>query len=108
MCTDQNNLKILSKWAGKSELSRKALMDKLQSNLNDFGRKFRQNNLNKITLIFLFLAFLPPNIMLPPRRLETLLAESIEYQCEKCPYHNFKDKFSIDNWCFLRNHECSK
>ena len=31
MCPDQTNLKTLSKWAGKSELSRKALMDKLQS-----------------------------------------------------------------------------
>lgn len=30
MCSDQTNLKTLSKWAGKSEISRKALMDKLQ------------------------------------------------------------------------------
>jgi len=83
MCPDQTNLKTLSKWAGKSELSRKALMDKLQT-------------------------FLPPNIMLPPRRLEALLMQSIEYQCEKCPYHNFKEKFGVDEWCFLRDHECSK
>ncbi len=46
--------------------------------------------------------------MLPPRRLETLLSQSIEYQCEKCPYHNFKEKFGVDDWSFLRDHECTK
>jgi len=30
MCTDQLNLKSLSKWAGKNEHSRRNLMDKLQ------------------------------------------------------------------------------
>ncbi|RNA03906.1 WD repeat-containing 26-like [Brachionus plicatilis] len=83
MCTDQNNLKILSNWAGKNDISRKILMDKLQT-------------------------FLPPNIMLPPHRLETLLNQAVEYQCEQCPYHNYKDKFHIDDWSFLRDHICSK
>jgi WD40 repeat protein len=84
MCSDQLNLKTLSKWGGKNEASRQSLMDKLQT-------------------------YLPPNIMLPPRRLESLLNQSIEYQCEKCPYHNYKDKFSTDNWTsFLRDHVCSK
>lgn len=83
MCSDQSNLKALSKWAGKNETSRKNLMDKLQT-------------------------FLPPNIMLPPHRLETLLNQAIEYQCEQCPYHNYKEKFQIDNWSFLRDHVCSK
>lgn len=36
MCTDQNNLKALSKWAGKNDISRKILMDKLQSKINCF------------------------------------------------------------------------
>ena len=46
--------------------------------------------------------------MLPPHRLETLLNQAIEYQCERCPYHNYKEKFQIDNWSFLRDHTCSK
>lgn len=83
MCSDQLNLKVLSKWAGKSDTSRQSLMEKLQT-------------------------FLPPNVMLPPRRLEVLLNQAIEYQCDKCPFHNFKEKSSIDNWSFLRDHVCSK
>ena len=31
MCSDQLNLKTLSKWSGKSDKSRQNLMDKLQS-----------------------------------------------------------------------------
>lgn len=83
MCSDQLNLKALSKWAGKSDMSRQYLMEKLQT-------------------------FLPPNVMLPPRRLEALLNQAIDQQCDKCPYHNFKEKSSIDNWSFLRDHICSK
>jgi WD40 repeat protein len=83
MCSDQLNLKVLSKWSGKSESSRQSLMEKLQS-------------------------FLPPNVMLPPRRLEALLHQAIEFQCDKCSFHNFKEKSSIDSWSFLRDHACSK
>ncbi len=83
MCSDQLNLKTLSKWSGKNAVSRQALMDKLQT-------------------------FLPPNIMLPPRRLEALLSQSINYQCEKCPYHNSTEKGSLDTWSFLKDHVCSK
>lgn len=83
MCSDQSNLKSLSKWSGKNAASRQILMNKLQT-------------------------FLPPNIMLPPHRLETLLDQSISYQCEKCPYHNIKEKGSLDNWSFLKDHVCSK
>jgi len=46
--------------------------------------------------------------MLPPRRLEALLNQAIEYQCERCSYHNFKQKSSLDEWSFLRDHVCSK
>jgi len=83
MCTDQCNLKSLSKWAGKSDTSRQNLMNKLQT-------------------------FLPPNVMLPPHRLESLLNQSISYQCDKCPYHNTSEKGSLDSWSFLRDHVCSK
>lgn len=83
MCSDQSNLKSLSKWSGKNATSRQQLMNKLQT-------------------------FLPPNIMLPQHRLETLLDQSISYQCEKCPYHNVAKKGTVDSWCFLRDHVCSK
>ncbi len=83
MCTDQLNLKSLSKWAGKNTTSRQTLMNKLQT-------------------------FLPPDIMLPPNRLESLLDQAISYQCDKCPYHNVSKKGSIDSWSFLKDHVCSK
>jgi len=83
MCSDQMNLKSLSKWSGKNALSRQSLMSKLQS-------------------------YLPPNIMLPPHRLEDLLNQAITYQCEKCPYHNCVNTESLDSWSFLKDHVCSK
>ena len=83
MCSDQLNLKSLSKWCGKNATSRQQLMSKLQT-------------------------FLPPNIMLPPHRLETLLDQAISFQCDKCPYHNSAKKGSVDGWSFLRDHVCTK
>ena len=60
-------------------------------------------------LIILFLlVFLPPNVMLPPRRLETLILQAIDSQCEKCPYHNNNDKYTIDNSSLLKDHLCTK
>lgn len=52
--------------------------------------------------------FLPPNVMLPPRRLEALISQAIELQCDRCPYHNTNDKFSIDSWSLLKDHVCTK
>ncbi len=52
--------------------------------------------------------FLPPNIMLPPRRLETLIMHGLEMQCEKCPYHNLSEKPSIESWPLLKDHICTK
>ena len=46
--------------------------------------------------------------MLPPRRLESLILQAIDSQCEKCPYHNNKDKYSIDSLSLLKDHVCSK
>jgi WD repeat-containing protein 26 len=46
--------------------------------------------------------------MLPPRRLESLILQAIDSQCEKCPFHNNKDKYSIDSLSLLKDHVCSK
>lgn len=83
MCPSEEDLKRLSKWEGKTEASRQKLMDKLQ-------------------------IFLPPNVMLPPRRLESLILQAIDSQYEKCPFHNNKDKYSIDSLSLLKDHVCSK
>ena len=61
-----------------------------------------------LNFLFFNTAYLPPHVMLPPRRLETLLTQSIDYQCDRCPYHNVKDKGQLDSWSFLRDHVCTK
>ena len=49
-------------WNGKGSDSRAALMDRLQR-------------------------YLPPSIMLPPRRLHSLLCQAVEMQNQQCTYH---------------------
>lgn len=49
-------------WDGKGSASRAALMDRLQR-------------------------YLPPSIMLPPRRLHSLLCQAVEMQNQQCTYH---------------------
>ncbi|XP_040583152.1 WD repeat-containing protein 26 [Lepeophtheirus salmonis] len=62
-------------------------------------------------------AYLPASIMLPPRRLTTLLAQAAEYQIDRCLYHNKVPAVERTNdssrWktdaCYLPvDHQCSK
>ncbi len=46
--------------------------------------------------------------MLPPHRLETLILQAIDLQCERCPFHNTKEKYSLDSWSLLKDHVCTK
>ena len=51
--------------------------------------------------------FLPPSVMLPPRRLSTLLAQASQHQRDNCLYHNL----SYDNHppdTYATDHTCSK
>ncbi|KAI2799628.1 WD repeat-containing protein 26, partial [Blomia tropicalis] len=76
-------LKKVAKWEGKGQASRLKLMEKLQN-------------------------FLPPSIMLPPRRLQCLLNQAIELQKDHCPYHNYRIENSMDEFSLLVDHACSK
>jgi len=58
--------------------------------------------------LFYFAAFLPPSIMLPPRRLQNLLNQAIEQQKEHCLYHNYRSENSLDDVSLLVDHACSK
>lgn len=51
---------------------------------------------------------LPANIMLPPRRLETLLTQALELQKDRCPYHNTRHDHSAQHDSLLTDHLCSK
>ncbi|KAM7300151.1 WD repeat-containing protein 26 isoform X1 [Ixodes scapularis] len=92
MCGTPEELRLMSHWEGKGLASRQRLMEKLQG-------------------------FLPPSVMLPPRRLRALLAQAVELQRDRCPYHNapFSPRGAQsgeagleDNCCLLTDHLCSR
>ncbi|XP_067119532.1 WD repeat-containing protein 26-like isoform X1 [Centruroides vittatus] len=83
MCSTSDELHKVSKWEGKGKTSREKLMEKLQ-------------------------AYLPPTIMLPPRRLQTLLCQAVELQRDRCPYHISKPGIGIENISLLIDHVCSR
>jgi hypothetical protein len=83
MCNSPEELRKISNWEGKGLPSRMKLMEKLQS-------------------------FLPPTVMLPPRRLRTLLCQAVDLQKDKCPYHNFTVDNGLDSVTLLVDHICSK
>ena len=45
--------------------------------------------------------------MLPPKRLQSLLTQAIEYQQEQCTYHVKPGKLSIEDVSLLEDHTCS-
>lgn len=53
-------------------------------------------------------AYLPPSVMLPPRRLQTLLKQAVELQRERCLYHNTKLDSGLDSVSLLLDHACSR
>lgn len=57
--------------------------------------------------IFL-IAYLPPSVMLPPRRLQNLLRQAVELQRDRCLYHNTKLDSNLDSVSLLIDHVCSR
>lgn len=82
MCTNNQELYQRASWEGKGVKSRTRLMDRLQS-------------------------YLPATVMLPPRRLRSLLAQSVEMQTERCQCHDMAWSTNIDNVSLLVDHNCS-
>ncbi|CAF1217874.1 unnamed protein product [Rotaria sp. Silwood1] len=81
-----NSLKDMYKaanWCGKGFVSRQNLMEKLQK-------------------------YLPPDVMLPPKRLESLLSQAVELQQERCTYHVKPGTLKLDDVSLLKDHACSK
>ncbi|XP_064490084.1 WD repeat-containing protein 26-like isoform X2 [Ornithodoros turicata] len=90
MCGSSEELRTMSHWEGKGHHSRQKLMEKLQ-------------------------VFLPPSVMLPPRRLRALLSQAVELQRDRCPYHNSPPPKCRgtgvpleEGWCLLTDHVCSR
>eukprot|EP00088_Acartia_fossae_P019152 TRINITY_DN2112_c0_g2_i2.p1 TRINITY_DN2112_c0_g2~~TRINITY_DN2112_c0_g2_i2.p1 ORF type:complete len:700 (-),score=119.52 TRINITY_DN2112_c0_g2_i2:286-2385(-) len=51
-------------------------------------------------------AFFPPTVMLPPRRLRTLLSQAVSHQRNQCVYHNSTECASVKSYAV--DHMCSK
>uniref|UniRef100_A0A8C4X4U8 WD repeat-containing protein 26 n=1 Tax=Erpetoichthys calabaricus TaxID=27687 RepID=A0A8C4X4U8_ERPCA len=83
MCSHAEDLRVKAEWEGKGVASRSKLLDKLQT-------------------------YLPPSVMLPPRRLQTLLRQAVELQRDRCLYHNTKLDGSLDSVSLLIDHVCSR
>ncbi|XP_012253307.1 WD repeat-containing protein 26 isoform X1 [Athalia rosae] len=83
MCSGRDELQTRAGWDGKGPASRAALMDRLQR-------------------------YLPPSIMLPPRRLHSLLCQAVEMQNQQCTYHITHTQTSLENVSLLVDHNCSK
>ncbi|CAB1333673.1 unnamed protein product [Coregonus sp. 'balchen'] len=83
MCSHAEDLRAKAEWEGKGTASRTKLLDKLQT-------------------------YLPPAVMLPPRRLQTLLRQAVELQRERCLYHNTKLDSGLDSVSLLLDHACSR
>jgi len=82
MCTNNEELYERAHWEGKNIKSRTRLMDRLQS-------------------------YLPASVMLPPRRLHSLLRQAVELQTDRCACHDMAWETSIDNVSLLSDHNCS-
>ncbi|XP_071490897.1 WD repeat-containing protein 26-like [Diadema antillarum] len=84
MCSNKDELREKAGWAGKGHESRSKLMEHLQS-------------------------FLPASVMLPPRRLYTLLGQAVDLQKTRCPFHNTRHgDDSLQNMSLLFDHVCSR
>uniref|UniRef100_A0A3B5LB59 WD repeat-containing protein 26 n=1 Tax=Xiphophorus couchianus TaxID=32473 RepID=A0A3B5LB59_9TELE len=83
MCSHADDLRAKAEWEGKGTASRSRLLDKLQT-------------------------YLPPSVMLPPRRLHTLLRQAVELQRDRCLYHNTKLDNNLDSVSLLLDHVCSR
>lgn len=81
MCANSEELIRRSNWEGKGDASRTQLVDRLQT-------------------------YLPPNIMLPPRRLQSLLKQAVEMQAERCMGHDVAWTTELDTVSLLTDHEC--
>lgn len=83
MFNNSEQLKTVAGWLGSSEEARGELLERLQ-------------------------AFVPPSVMLPPRRLETLLKQAMELQYSRCSLHNTRMGTGLDPHALLTDHKCTR
>jgi WD repeat-containing protein 26 len=52
-------------------------------------------------------SYLPATVMLPPRRLRSLLVQAVEMQTERCACHDMAWETNVENVSLLSDHNCS-
>lgn len=75
MCSSAESLRSKAAWSGRAGNSRSELFQKLQSYVAVIAL------LNPV-------AFIPSSMILPDHRMQTLLEQAIQFQEQKCLYHN--------------------
>ena len=83
MAKNSDEFRRQAQFEGKGADSRRRLMERLQE-------------------------YLPPEVMLPPRRLLALLRQSAELQKERCPFHNDLSDNPLDGMSLLVDHSCTR
>ena len=58
--------------------------------------------------LFSILDFLPATILLPPKRLESLLGQAVELQTSNCIYHNTTMDAELKSFSLLSDHQCDR
>ena len=58
------------------------------------------------TSLPLFVGFFSSSVMLPPKRLQQLLAQAVQMQVEKCPFHYLEQDTS--DYSLLTDHICTR
>ncbi|XP_055376774.1 WD repeat-containing protein 26 homolog [Condylostylus longicornis] len=82
MCSNNHDLYQRANWEGKGVVSRSQVMERLQT-------------------------YLPSSVMLPPRRLRSLLNQAVELQTERCYCHGMAWEMNIENISLLSDHSCN-
>jgi hypothetical protein len=85
-------------------------VEKVLSQDKNLWKNYKVNNKLKqnFSLANNLLEYLPPDIMLPPKRLESLLSQAVELQQERCTYHVKPGKLTLDDVSLLKDHACTK
>ncbi|KAJ7047107.1 WD40 repeat-like protein [Mycena alexandri] len=81
MCSEPEDLRQRAGWDGAAGNSRRILLDNLQR-------------------------YIPPSIMVPPRRFSTLLHQANVYQRQQCVYHNVPT--SPTGFSLFSDHQCDE
>ncbi|KAJ7087763.1 WD40 repeat-like protein [Mycena epipterygia] len=81
MCSEPEDLRQRAGWDGAAGNSRRILLDNLHR-------------------------YIPPSIMVPPRRFSTLLHQANAYQRQQCVYHNIPT--SSPGFSLFADHQCDK